>query len=146
MSRERNKTHKKNRRKKLNDFYNTKATFVAGVIILIMCLNDIIELFTEIPMVVNLLEGGIVLVMFGCALGGKKVDFLLKKDGVEKVGAFLTVMGIVLFIWEKTIIELASKCSLEYNLLNTKMMVILLMIVYFIEIIVGAVYLLIGKG
>jgi hypothetical protein len=49
MSNTRNKTHKKNKRKKEMAFENTKDSFVAGIVVIITILNDAIGLLISIP-------------------------------------------------------------------------------------------------
>ena len=56
MSRERNRTHKKNRIKKEVQFFNSKAAFVAGFAVIMVTVNDIIGLCSKIPMWVNAVE------------------------------------------------------------------------------------------
>ena len=64
MSNARNKTHKRNIRKKKMAFENTKASFVAGIVVVIAILNDAIGLLISIPRMVEYMEIAICLLLF----------------------------------------------------------------------------------
>ena len=49
MSKERNQTKKKNRIKKQISFFNSKASFVAGISVILVCVNDVVGLIVDIP-------------------------------------------------------------------------------------------------
>lgn len=53
MSNTRNKTHKKNIRKKKMAFENTKASFVAGIVVIITILNDTIGLLFAMGAIIS---------------------------------------------------------------------------------------------
>lgn len=101
MSNTRNKTHKNNIRKKKMAFENTKASFVAGIVVIITMLNDTMGLLISISRMVEWIEVVICLLLFYLALGTKKLNHILNRIGVEKFGSFLTVYSVIIFLLEK---------------------------------------------
>ena len=92
MSRERNKTHKKNRRKKEFEFWNCKAAFIGGITAIMGCINEIVSICTKIPIVIYLMEVMSVLMLFYYALG-TKIFFncllccvFFTRENVDKLG------------------------------------------------------------
>ena len=53
MSNTRNKTHKNNIRKKKMAFENTKASFVAGIVVIITMLNDTIDVIFAMGAIIS---------------------------------------------------------------------------------------------
>lgn len=145
MSRERNKTHKKNRIKKQSEFWNCKASFVAGVSVIAVSINDIIGLCMKIPFHVNLIEFIGVLLLFYLALGTSKMDRLLKTKGVENFGAFLTVFSVVEFLLGRVLISSAEGVEIAYKWSNEKMQAIVILSVIALVGIGGSVYLLLYR-
>lgn len=142
MSRERNKTHKKNRRKKEFEFWNCKAAFIGGITAIMGCINEIVSICTKIPIVIYLMEVMSVLMLFYYALGTKKLDKVLRKKRVEKFGSFLTVFSVVYFLLGRMLISSVENVEFEYNWINEKMWVVIILSVVFITGIIGAIYLL----
>ena len=145
MSKERNKTHKKNRIKKQNEFWNCKASFVSGVSVIAVSINDIIGLCMKIPFYVNLIEFICVLLLFYLALGTNKMDRMLRTKGVENFGAFLTVFSVVEFLLGRVLISSAEGVEIAYKWSNEKMQaVVILSMIAFVGI-GGSIYLLLYR-
>lgn len=145
MSNTRNKTHKKNIRKKKMAFENTKASFVAGIVVIITILNDTIGLLISIPSMVEWIEVAICLLLFYLALGTKKLNHILNRTGVEKFGSFLTVYSVIIFILEKTFISQMANGELVISLSNEKFQVFIIFLLLGLAGIGGAIYLLLSK-
>lgn len=145
MSNTRNKTHKKNIRKKKMAFENTKASFVAGIVVIITILNDTIGLLISIPCIVEWIEVVICLLLFCLALGTKKLNHILNRIGVEKFGSFLTVYSVIIFLFEKTLISQMANIELVISLSNEKLQVFIIFLIVGLAIIGGAIYLLLRK-
>ena len=84
MSKERNQTKKKNRIKKQISFFNSKASFVAGISVILVCVNDVVGLIVDIPNWTNICEFFGVLLIFYLALGTKnfginKISYIFRK-------------------------------------------------------------------
>lgn len=145
MSKERNKTHKKNKIKKQSEFQNSKASFVAGVSVIVMSINDIVELCSKISFLMNLMEYICILILFYFALGTKKMDHLLKSRGVENFGAFLTVFSVVEFLLGRVLISSAEGVEFAYKWSNYKLWTIVILSVFAMAGISGAIYLLLYR-
>lgn len=145
MSRERNRTHKKNKRKKEMGFENTKASFVAGIVILITVFNDLLGLLSSIPRYVEMIEVAICLLLFLLSLGTKKLNHILDTIGVEKFGSFLTVYSIVIFLLEKILIDEVADVEFKISLTNEKLHVFIIFLSLGIVGVGGAIYLLLYK-
>ena len=145
MSNTRTKTHKRNKRKKKMAFENTKASFVAGIIVIITILNDAIGLIISIPRIVEWMEVAICLLLFYLALGTQKMNHILDRIGVEKFGSFLTVYSVIIFLLEKTIISEMSNIELVISLSNEKSQTFIMFLLLGLVGIVGAIYLLLCK-
>ena len=83
-----------------------------------------------------------VLMLFYYALGTKKLDKVLRKKRVEKFGSFLTVFSVVYFLLGRMLISSVENVEFEYNWINEKMWVMIILSVVFITGIIGAIYLL----
>lgn len=131
------KNAKENRDKKKKraqmQFWAAKASFVAGIIVMITIGKDLYEyIWDELPILVSAIIVGICLLLFFLILGTDKFDKVLSKSkGVENYGTFLTVCSVLVFIFENT-------------LLKTEMSVIeiLGLCLIYAVIVVGAVWLL----
>lgn len=145
MANTRNKTHKKNKRKKEMAFENTKASFVAGIIVIITIINDAIGLLISIPRTVEWLEVAICLLLFYLALGTKKLNHILNRIGVEKFGSFLTVYSVIIFLLEKTIISEMANIELVISITNEKFQAFIMFPLLGFVGIGGAIYLLLCK-
>ena len=145
MSNARNKTHKRNIRKKKTAFENTKASFVAGIVVVITILNDAISLLISIPRMVEWMEVAICLLLFYLALGTKKLNHILNRIGVEKFGSFLTVYSVIIFLLEKTLISQMANIELVISLSNEKFQAFIMFLLLGLVGIGGAIYLLLCK-
>ena len=147
MSNEKNKRHKRNRNKKRMAFYNTKAAFVAGIVVIITVLNDAVGLIVSIPFWIEAVEVGICWLMFYIALATDKMDTLLRKniEGVERFGSFLTVYSIVIFLLEKILLRNVAEKVITPSIFDDKLFVFITFLSLAIVGIGGAVYLLVYK-
>ncbi len=145
MSNTRNKTHKKNIRKKKMAFENTKASFVAGIVVIITIFNGTMGLIISIPRMVEWIEVAICLLLFYLALGTKKLNHILNRIGVEKFGSFLTVYSVIIFLLEKTLISQMANIKLVIPLSNEKFNVFIIFLPLGLAGIGGAIYLLLCK-
>lgn len=145
MSRERNRTHKRNRKKKEMQFFNSKATFVAGVTVVLMSINDIISLFTKIPSWVSWFEIVIASLLYVLALCTKKMDKRLNTKGAENFGAYLTVISIVAFILGRVLNILADGKEFAWRLSNEVMQSVIVLLPFTAVAVGGAIFLLVCK-
>lgn len=126
-------------------FENTKASFVAGIVVIITILNDTIGLLISIHSMVEWIEVAICLLLFYLALGTKKLNHILNRTGVEKFGCFLTVYSVIIFLFEKTLISQMANIELVISLSNEKLQVFIIFLLVGLVIIGGAIYLLLCK-
>lgn len=145
MSNTRNKTHKKNKRKKEMAFENTKASFVAGIVVVITIINDAIGLLISIPRMVEWVEVAICLLLFYLALGTQKLNHIMNRNGVENFGSFLTVYSVIIFLLEKMIISEVANKELTISLTNEKFQAFIIFLLLGFVGIGGAIYLLLCK-
>ncbi len=145
MANEKNRRHKRNKAKKEMAFINTKASFIAGIVVIITVINDVVGLIITIPFWVDLIEAIVCILLLFLFIGTKKYDNLLKTKGVEKFGDFLTVIGSFIFLLEKGALSVASKEELELSIYNDKLSILIVFVVFGIAIIVGSFSLLIHE-
>lgn len=126
-------------------FENTKASFVAGIVVIITMLNDTIGLLLSIPRMVEWIEVAICLLLFYLALETKKLNQILNRIGVEKFGSFLTIYSVIIFLLEKTLISQMSNIKLVISLSNEKFQVFIVFLLLGLAGIGGAIYLLLYK-
>ena len=124
------------RKKDEMNFANQKAGFIAGIIVIITILTDIADIFGEITYLLNIIEFIVCGILAFFILGTRKFDSLLKKEGVEKFGGFLTIVSILLFLLEKILIGNPYGVDKESAIA---------FIIIAIELVVGAIYLLLSK-
>lgn len=94
------KRREQKKREKEMGFFSVKASFVAGFILIITILKDILELFIIIP---PLVVGGyltLCLLMAFLVLGTRIFDKKLKSKAVSNFGNFLT-FGSIFFRYRK---------------------------------------------
>lgn len=97
--------HKKKQREK-SQFWAVKASFVAGVIVIISIFKDLFEYFkSDLPLWINCIYILGCLVLMGLVLGTEKFDKYLNSKGVENYGVFLTVCSVLVFIFENTLFK-----------------------------------------
>ena len=100
------KKKKKKRREKLQ-FWSVKASFLAGIIVIITIFKDIYEYFrSELPLCVSVIYVLLCLVLMLVILGTEKFDKYLNSKGVENFGTFLTVGSILIFVLENSIFKI----------------------------------------
>ena len=125
---------KKKQREKLQ-FWSVKASFVAGVIVIITIIKDLCEYFgSELPCYVNVIYVLLCLILMLGILGTEKFDKYLNSKGVENFGTFLTVSSILIFALENSIFKIKMDAieALEMWLICA-------------TIVIGALYLLFSK-
>ena len=145
MINKKNQRHKDNRKKKKMDFENKKATFVAGIAVVLTVINDTIGLLVSVPLFVECIEVIICLLLFYLALGTKKMDKLLNKTGVEKAGNFLTVYSIVVFLLERIILRAVNEEVITLSIFNNKLNAFIMFLAFAIVGIGGTIYLVVCK-
>lgn len=115
MSTRRNRIHRENKKRGEQDFLNCKAAFVAGITVLIACVNDIIEIGSQISCVINILEAMFVLGLLFVALCTKKLDKVLLTKGVKDFGNCLTIMSVVEFAIARSLILLSESSEVIFG-------------------------------
>lgn len=135
MTNIRKKKREQKKREAEANFFTTKVAFVAGIVLLITIIKDILELFISIPNYIVVCYLLICIGVFWEIVCTNRFDKILNSKGVSNFGNFLTVSSIIFFIIENTLIKF------QYN----HIIVILTVIILGSEIIGGALYLLFGK-
>ena len=95
MTNERNRKHKKRKKEAEMNFFATKATFVAGIVVLITIVKDILELCIQIPVWVVMLYLSICFIVYIVVLCTTIVDKKMRSKGVANFGNFLTIFSII---------------------------------------------------
>lgn len=142
MSKERNQTKKKNRIKKQISLFNSKASFVAGISVILVCVNDVVGLIVDIPNWTNICEFFGVLLIFYLALGTKKLDKMLASEGVNKFGVYLTIFSVMEFLLARILIGLAEDVELSFIWTNERLLAIIVLSVLSLIGICISIYLL----
>ena len=125
---------KKKQREKLQ-FWSVKASFVAGVIVIITIIKDLFEYFLyELPLGVNAIYILGCLILAGMVLGTDKLDKHLNSKGVENFGTFLTVCSILIFVFENSLLKI------KMDVIET----VGILLIY-ATIVIGAAYLLFSR-
>lgn len=125
-------------------FHETKVAFVAGVVVIMTIIYDAIDSLCSIPIWGNLVVFLIGVALFLIVLGTKTFDGLINKniEGVERFGSNLTLASIIVFLFERLILddknEIVSKCFL----LSNKQYVAVIFIVLAVLIVPGSFLLL----
>ena len=147
MANEKNRRHKRNKNKKRMDFENTKATFVAGSVVILTVINDTVGLLMSIPFWVEFIEVLICWLLFYLALATNKMDNLFNKNktGVEKFGGFLTVYSIVIFLLERILLRAVADEVITISIFSNKLFTFITFLSLAIVGIGGAIYLLFCK-
>ena len=83
----------------------SKATFVAGIMLIIIIIEDIWNIYDTIPDVAVVVYVVILWAISFVVLCTKKVDKFLSSKKISNFGDFLTVMSIVVFMIEKTVLR-----------------------------------------
>lgn len=87
MTNERNRKHKREKEVAMN-FFATKATFEAGIVVLITIVKDILELCIQIPVWVVMLYLSICFIVYIVVLCTTIVDKKMRSKGVANFGNF----------------------------------------------------------
>lgn len=125
---------KKKQREKLQ-FWSVKASFLAGVIVIITIFKDLYEYFrSKLPLCVNLMYVALCLILMFIILGTDRLDKYLNSKGVEKFGNFLTVSSILIFVLENSIFKIEMDAVEAIGIL-----------LVCATIVIGAVWLLFSK-
>lgn len=136
MSSEKRREQRK-RERKMN-FMATKASFVAGIVLIFTIIKDIVKLFTnELPTWMILCFSCVGLVAFALVLGTKVFDARMNSKKVSNFGNFLTIMSVIFWVIENAVFEFQG----VYTLIEK----IALVGVIGIASILGTLYLLFAK-
>ena len=100
----------KNKEKEMS-FFSVKASFVAGVVLIITIFKDIAELFLTIPPLIVGCYLAFCLLMAFFVLGTHVFDKKFKSKAVSNFGNFLTVGSVIVFIIENSVIKYADANS-----------------------------------
>lgn len=89
------------------NLFDTKASFVAGVVVIMTIIRDAIDSLCSIPIWSNLVMFFIGLALFWIVLGTKTFDGLFNKniEGAERFGSILTVASIIVFLLERLVLD-----------------------------------------
>lgn len=98
----------KREKRSCDEFFATKATFVAGIVVLITIVKDILELCIQIPVWVVMLYLSICFIVYIVVLCTTIVDKKMRSKGVANFGNFLTIFSIIVFIIENSVIRFAD--------------------------------------
>ena len=100
------KRQEQRKRERKMNFMATKASFVAGIVLIFTIIKDIVKLFTiELPIWMILCFSGISLVAFALVLGTKVYDERMKSKKVSNFSNFLTIMSIIFWVIENDVFE-----------------------------------------
>lgn len=100
------KRREKRKRERKTNFMATKASFVAGIVLIFTIIKDIVKLFTnELPIWMILCFSGISLVAFALVLGTKVFDERMESKKVSNFGNFLTIMSAAFWVIENVVFE-----------------------------------------
>lgn len=137
MTNERNRKHKKRKKETEMNFFATKATFVAGIVVLITIVKDILELCIQIPVWVVMLYLSICFIVYIVVLCTTIVDKKMRSKGAANFGNFLTIFSIIVFIIENSVIRFAD--------IMMRIEAIIIVSAIGVVAIIGALYLLFAK-
>lgn len=119
MPRERrNKIHKQNKQKKKMSFFDTKVSFISGIVFIMSMVHDTISLITTVPIIFPFIEVLICITLVILALITNKLDLMLHTDGVEKFGSYLTLYSIFVFMFQKLLLSQNRKNTFEISITN----------------------------
>ena len=120
--------------RKENDLLSVKASFVAGVVLIITILKDVAELFINIPPPVVGCYLAFCLLMTFLVLGTSIFDKKFKSKAVSNFGNFLTVASVIIFALENSVIR--------YQNSNLSADAIIVIPLVGVTVLAGAAYLL----
>lgn len=120
------------RKKDEMNFFNQKVGFIAGIIVIITILNDIVNIFIGNTYQLKLVEFLVCSILAFGILVTSKFNSLLNKEGVKRFGEFLTIASILLFLLEIVLIGNPNKTDKES---------VVIFIVIAIGIIIAVIYL-----
>lgn len=132
------KRREQKKREKEMNFFSVKASFVAGFVLIITIIKDIIELFFTIPPIIVGCSLVLCLLLAYLALGTRVLDKKLKSKSVSNFGNFLTFGSVIFFVVENSVIKYAD--------VNSRCDAIIATISIGTTLIAGAVYLLFHKN
>ena len=94
------------------DFFSSKASFVAGILLWVTILKNIAELYITIPIGVVICYLAFSLLLFALVLGTHLFDEKLKTKSVSDFGSFLTICSIPYFIIENSVLKYKTTAPL----------------------------------
>lgn len=124
-------------RKNDTEFFSAKASFVAGLVLWITIVKNIIELFITTPAWLDACYTVLILIMFAFIVGTRIFDNKLKTKNISNFGSFLTVCSIPYYVLDSLILKHKEMTSIGECIT----------VAVFLGgiIIVGSIYLLIVK-
>ncbi len=137
MANERKRKHIQKKKEEEMNFFSTKASFVSGIVLTITIIKDMFEMFITLPDWVVIAYLAIICAFFYFVLATHKFDDKLKSKQVSNYGSYLTVMSVIVFVIENTLIR--------YQEINADLSSILIVIIIGLVIMVGSLFLLFGK-
>lgn len=137
MANERKRKHIQKKKEEEMNFFSTKASFVSGIVLTITIIKDMFEMFITLPDWVKITYLAIICALFYFVLATNKFDNRLKSKQVSNYGSYLTVMSVIVFVIENTLIR--------YKEINADLSSILIVIIIGLVIMVSSLFLLFGK-
>ena len=131
---------RREQKKKENEmnFFSVKASFVAGIVLIITIIKDIMELFIIIPPLIVGCNLVFCLLLAYLVLGTRVFDKKLKAKSVSNFGNFLTFGSVIFFVVENSVIK--------YTNANSRIDAIIATTLIGTTLIAGAAYLLFCKN
>ena len=124
----------KKKKKEASDFWDDKATFVAGLFFILEIIKDIFKLFSyQMPAWFDIICFLGCLIIVALVMGTKKFEPILPDDAnLKKCGGFWTVGSILIYIVDKIIIISECESGVKW----------LMLIIYLLIVIGGLSFLL----
>lgn len=97
--------HKRNKAKGEIDLFSNKVSFTAGIGTLLVLLKDTINIWVENIVILDFVVWFLLLVCLGLFCASKKFDSFLGQEAISKIGAFLTVISILLMLMESLVLK-----------------------------------------
>ena len=132
------KRREQKKKEKEMNFFSVKASFVAGFVLIITIIKDIMELFIIIPPLIVGCNLVFCLLLAYLVLGTRVFDKKLKSKSVSNFGNFLTFGSVVFFVVENSVIKYANA--------NSRIDAIIATTLIGTTLIAGAAYLLFHKN
>lgn len=136
MGNVRKQKHDKRKKEADSNFFAIKTTFVAGIVVLLTIVKDIIELCIQPPVWTEGVYLLICFITYILVLCTTICDKKMRTKNVSNFGNYLTMVSIIIFMIENSVIEFVDNMRIE---------VILTVSIIGGVAIIGAIYLLFAK-